>query len=487
MWTQKGKILLFGVVSFYLIALVNESLVLYAVCSAGVALLGICNILARRSLRGLSCRRTALLDRLVEGGTLPVRMTVSSVDHRMRTDVSVGDSMRNLTSHTRRRQYSTLIREVAPNGEATAMAQYVCPERGRYQIGPVKLCGSDPFGLFQLEQEFELRDTVVAYPRTFDMPAGLLRGGMHLIMRDAQRSPSRGQGHEFRAIREYVQGDDLRWVHWKTTAHLGRLTIKEFESGAAASITILLDLSSAGRYGTAPDATVDYAARIASSVARDSILRGGFVRMCANAKSAIATPLDRGDAHLHRMLSTLAEVDANGDAPFSALVAAEQRSTPAGSDAILITALPDETLTQCVLPLLHNNVGVAVVLLAAHTFPAADEEPADTQGRLSRLRAYAKRLSVTYPYDPSELAQGSGPQVETPGPEEYRRLARQLRSLGVRVAVVEHGADLSTALSSIVRWHGAGAVGPVDRRLVAASPGQAVTTPEGEPPSPLSS
>ncbi|MGD8240303.1 MAG: DUF58 domain-containing protein [Armatimonadota bacterium] len=461
MWTQKARIVLFGVVSFYVIALVNESFVLYAVCSAGAALLGICYLLAGRSLRGLSCHRTLLVDRLVEGGTLPVRMTVQNADGRARREVVVTDPIVNLTSGTAARRYEILVPEVPPAGETIGRGDYTCPERGRYRVGPLTLRGGDPLGLFRPQQEFELRDTVVAYPRTFDMPAGLLRGGTLLSMHDAQRAPARGHGHEFRAIREYVEGDDLRWVHWRTTAHLGRLTIKEFESGAAASVTIIVDLSKAGKHGAAPNSTIDYAARIASSIARDAVLRGGFVRLRGNAKAAIATPLERGDAHLHRILAILAEVDGNGDASVAALVAAQQPSIPAGSEAVLITAVPDEGLTRRILPLLDNNVGVAVLLLAAHTFAHGRPEAGGAATASSERRGSASRR----PRAPSHA-----PSPDVPyAPHDYGRLARRLHALGARVAIIEAGADLPVALASVVRWHGSGAVAPGDRRIPAPS------------------
>jgi len=460
MWTQKAKILLFGVVSFYVIALVNESFVLYAACSAGVALLGICYLLARRSLHGLHCRRTVLLDRLVEAGTLPVRVTVTNGGGRPRREVAVTDAMRNLTSGTARREYELLVPEVPANGDAVGNGEYLCAERGRYCVGPVILHGGDPLGMFEVQRQFDILDTVVAYPRTFDMPAGLLRGGSPLNVQDARRAPARGQGHEFYGIREYVEGDDLRWVHWKTTAHLGRLTIKEFESGAAASLTIVLDLSQTGKYGVGPNSTVDCAARIASSVARDSMLRGGFVRLCGHAKSPISTPLERGDAHLHRILEILAEVDATGQMPLPALVAAEQANIPAGSEAVLITAVPDGALTQYLLPLLDKNVGVAVVLLAAHTFDAPPSKSSDQQDGSSRLQSLLRRLFATArsPEPHGSQSEAVPPASRGPryAPEAYGDLAQRLRALGVRVAIVESGADLPLALASILRWQGSG-------------------------------
>jgi uncharacterized protein (DUF58 family) len=413
-----------------------------------------------------------LLDRLVEGAMLPVRVSVHNDGGRVRREVTVRDAVANITSGTSPRRYELLVPEVGPRAEVTVRCSYECPQRGRYRVGPLTLAGSDPLGLFELRREFELRDTVVAYPRTFDMPAGLLRGGMLLSMHDAQRAPARGYGHEFRAIREYVEGDDLRWVHWKTTAHLGRLTIREFESAAAASVTLMVDLSRADMHGVAPDSTVDYAARIASSIARDSVLRGGFVRLCGNARSAIATPLERGDAHLHRILSILAEVDGNGDIPFTSLVAAQQPSIPTGSEAVLITALPDEALTQCVLRLVDNSVGVAAILLAAHTFAATG--PADSRGGSPELRPprrwpFGKAARRDSGAEPHGGGAASSPAARLHAPQEYRRLARRLRALGARVAVIELGADLALALASVVRWQSAGAVSPGDRRLRALS------------------
>ncbi|MFQ6097736.1 MAG: DUF58 domain-containing protein [Armatimonadota bacterium] len=444
MWTKKAKLLAFGAVMAYFIALINDSLVLHAVSGSLIGLLGICYLLAQRSLRGIEARRVLLTHRLVEGGHLAVRVEVSNAGRAGRWRILLDDRMENLTNGDGKVISHTFIAPHIAAGERTVgRGEYACPLRGRYRLGPLLLRGSDPLGVFEVRREIRDEAWAIVYPETFRFPLGLVRGSAFLRMHDARRSAARGHGLEFFGVREYVPGDDLRHVHWKVTAHVGRLSLKEFESGASVSLTLLLDLQADRHVGSEPDSTLHYAVRLASSAAREAVLQGGFVRLVASAGTPPKMPTERGDAHLHRILEFLAEARADGRVSFAEFVRAEASTASPGADVLLITPSADSRLTANVAALCERGVHVVVILIDAASFPRTDEPLAP--GRGGAIFRALRLLGFVDEDGPPRIV-----RQERTG-EEYDALAQDLTGVGARVAVVRHGERLDRAVARSLR------------------------------------
>lgn len=98
--------------------------------------------------------------------------------------------------------------------------------RGIHTIGPATVRLADPFGLIEKTVETEATTTLVAYPRLLSMPG--MDGRPDLLPEGA---PTRDR-HEFDHLREYVRGDAVRDVDWKSSAKRSGdpLIVKEFVS-----------------------------------------------------------------------------------------------------------------------------------------------------------------------------------------------------------------------------------------------------------------
>jgi uncharacterized protein (DUF58 family) len=117
----------------------------------------------------------------------------------------------------------------------------VAPQRrGRYLLGPVSIDLSDPFALTKLQVEFDDRDELVVTPQVEDLiggpnsPFGMTSG---LAM---ARSLFR-TGDEFYTMRPYVEGDDLRRIHWPSVARSGELMIRQDESTRRSTAALFVD------------------------------------------------------------------------------------------------------------------------------------------------------------------------------------------------------------------------------------------------------
>lgn len=112
--------------------------------------------------------------------------------------------------------------------------------RGVYDIGPVELPRADPFGLCRTTQRLGASQRIAVHPRLLPMrqpPTGTSR---NLEGPSSDASP---QGTiTFHTLREYVIGDDLRSIHWPSTAHLGQLVVRHNVDTAQPYAVVLTDL-----------------------------------------------------------------------------------------------------------------------------------------------------------------------------------------------------------------------------------------------------
>src|SRR5262245_59367241 len=113
-------------------------------------------------------------------------------------------------------------------------------QRGRYVLGPLTADLSDPFALTKLRVEFDERDELVVAPEVEllgsgpDSPFGMTSGlalAKHLFR----------TGDEFYTMRPYVEGDDLRRIHWPSVARSGELMIRQDESTRRSTAVLFID------------------------------------------------------------------------------------------------------------------------------------------------------------------------------------------------------------------------------------------------------
>lgn len=150
--------------------------------------------------------------------------------------------------------------------------------RGRYPLGPLQLRLSDPFGMCELTRSFSAYDTLVVIPRTEPLPPVRLAGEASGYGEGRQRSLALA-GEDDVIPRGYRHGDDLRRVHWRSTARYGELMVRREEQPQRARCTVLLDTRRTGYQGTGPDSAFEWAVSGAASALVHMLERGFAVRL----------------------------------------------------------------------------------------------------------------------------------------------------------------------------------------------------------------
>jgi uncharacterized protein (DUF58 family) len=138
--------------------------------------------------------------------------------------------------------------------------------RGRYSIGPLAVRLADPFGLAQMTSELAGTSDVIVHPRVESLAAPGLGGELASAAATKVRYLF-SQGDEFYTTREYRDGDDLRKVHWRSSAKRGQLMIRQEERPWQARAVIAIDLRLAAHRGQGGRASFERAVSAAASIA----------------------------------------------------------------------------------------------------------------------------------------------------------------------------------------------------------------------------
>ncbi|MEZ0071861.1 DUF58 domain-containing protein [Planotetraspora sp. GP83] len=137
--------------------------------------------------------------------------------------------------------------------------------RGRFPIGPLSVRITDPFGLVELARSFTITDTLVVTPEVVPLPAVRLSGEWTGGGDSRTRSVA-AAGDDDVAPREYRQGDDLRRVHWRSTARHGELMVRREEQQWQSRGALLLDNRRHAHRGEGPRSSFEVAVSAAASI-----------------------------------------------------------------------------------------------------------------------------------------------------------------------------------------------------------------------------
>ncbi|MCP5095342.1 MAG: DUF58 domain-containing protein [Chloroflexi bacterium] len=266
----------------------------------------------------------------------------------------------------------------------------LCRQRGRFQLGPIRLTTSDPFGLFTMQRDLTPTTNVVIYPLTFDihqfaLPVGLLPGG------DAVRRRTHYVTTNASSVRDYAPGDSFSRIHWRSTARRDRLIVKEFELDPLADIWIVPDMAVYDHVSvkeekfeplhqgdlprwmqledfTLPETTEEYMVSVAASLAQYFIRRDRAVGMMGYGQSTEILQPDRGERQMNRILETLSVLRAEGDIPIADVMQSESNIFPRGTTVIVVTPTIRDNWATTARQLVRRGLRVVTVLIDPESF-----------------------------------------------------------------------------------------------------------------------
>jgi uncharacterized protein (DUF58 family) len=240
--------------------------------------------------------------------------------------------------------------------DATVSAAYRLPteHRGIIEIGPLEITMSDPFGLTRIALQASGVSELTVFPTVEDVvPVPQTTGNDPMSGAEHPNALGRS-GEDFYGLRPYVVGDDLRKVHWASTARHDELVVRQDEQPWQARATLLVDVRELANTPESIELLISAAASIVTACAH----RQDLVRLVTT--DGVDSGWAAGHAHVQSLMEHLASVELSGDDSFGALLDRMARSSTGGA-LIAVVASLDPSLRDRMLRLRHRFGSVTVV------------------------------------------------------------------------------------------------------------------------------
>jgi uncharacterized protein (DUF58 family) len=173
--------------------------------------------------------------------------------------------------------------------------------RGLYRFDGVRVSTKFPFALFLKARHVELPGEVLVVPAIQPVTPPL---APNRTLGDDPRARL-GRRGDFYGLRERRDGDEVRDIHWPSTARSGRIMVREYEEETHRRINLFVDNSLAPAASEADEEGLERAISLAASLAAHYLGRGYGVRLIARGE---AVPAGGGPGQLARILKTLARL-----------------------------------------------------------------------------------------------------------------------------------------------------------------------------------
>ncbi len=302
------------------------------------------------SLRGIAIRRTTRTRRSQVGRVFHEAFGVRKTGFLPKLWLEIHDHS-TLPGHNASHIVPTLL----GGREYTWDASTTCTARGEFQLGPMTVVSGDPFGLFNSPRRVGATERLVVYPLTVELeqvilPVGILSGG------DAQRQLTHQITTNASSIRDYVAGDSMNRIHWRSTARTGNIMVKEFELDPLVDIWLFSDFSADSLYEDPsirraddvgsiittsrliPPSTEEYGAIVAASLAKYFLEDERVVGFIAYAPQRQMFQPERGHRQLSRIMEALAVARSTSQHSLRETLSLETHLFTRGATLLIITS-----------------------------------------------------------------------------------------------------------------------------------------------------
>ncbi|WP_369688753.1 DUF58 domain-containing protein [Actinomadura kijaniata] len=257
---------------------------------AGVLVLALpllCVLAVSRTRYRLACARRLTPSRLPVGHEARADLLMENVSRLPSGLLMVEDQV----PYTLGGRARFVLDRIEPRGSRELSYRIRSDVRGRYRVGPLVVRLTDPFGMVELVRSFSQADTLTVTPAIVALPPGRLAGAWT----GGGDSPARtvaSAGEDDIAPREYRHGDDLRRVHWRSTARRGELMVRREEQHWQNSGTLFMDTRRRAHWGEGPGSSFEQAVSVTASVGVHLARAGMGLRLVTDAGEAVPPAVD---------------------------------------------------------------------------------------------------------------------------------------------------------------------------------------------------
>ena len=216
---------------------------------------------AGRARYRLSCHRSVTPARVAAGQTAQVRLRLENVS-RLPTGLLLAEDTVPYALGTRPRY---VLNGIERGGTRELSYPLRSDLRGKFEIGPLEIRIADAFGLVELGRSFSSRTAFVVTPKVVPLPRAVVSGSW-LGDGDGRARTASAAGEDDVVPRAYRDGDELRRVHWRSTARYGALMVRREEQQWRNRVLLLLDTRRGAHVGTGATSSFEFAVSAAASI-----------------------------------------------------------------------------------------------------------------------------------------------------------------------------------------------------------------------------
>lgn len=232
-FTREGKVFVSVTLGVGLAAVNTGNNLLYLVLGLMLSLLLVSGTLSDLALTRIRARRKPPRRTFV-GSTSIIEVVLSNDKRRFPSYALEAQDRTDRDTEERR----CFFLKVGPRSAESATYRRVATRRGLLSFVGFTVRTRYPFGLIEKGRTLPARDEMLVYPKLVDVDASVLRGlGL------GQDAPSRhvGQSGDVRSLRDYIDGDGARSIHWRRSAAFDRLIVRQRHAAAHARVSLILD------------------------------------------------------------------------------------------------------------------------------------------------------------------------------------------------------------------------------------------------------
>ncbi len=258
-----------------------------------------------------------------------------------------------------------------------------CVHRGLFYFGPVRIRSGDIFGMSSTDMRMERDLLLTVYPRVLPLVVSRLPAwepyGNVRVRRTIIDDVTRPVGS-----RDYVVGDSLRHVHWKSTARLGRLQTRVFDASTTANFVLFFGVRTMDPplQGAIPH-LLEMGVLTATALANDALERGYPVGVYVNQTSRLTSQLlevrpVRYSEQFTHILEVMAQVHPEESISLADMILEQSRNLPWGTTIMAVTAIPDAATLTVLGRLRRAGWGVSLAHIGGRPGQAAGTIPTYT-------------------------------------------------------------------------------------------------------------
>jgi uncharacterized protein (DUF58 family) len=365
MLTRQGWLVTLGAVVLIFAGRLLGVLELFILGASAAALVVFSMVAVALARLRLAVERTVTPPRVYAGSPSRVELSVRNDGNRTTPVVRMFDPV------TGTRGADLLLGPLEPGVTSRAAYRLPTEKRGIVRIGPLDVVVTDPFGVASSATEaapvseltvFPWVDEIVPVPHTSgdDPHAG------------ADHPSALGRtGEDFYALRPYVIGDDMRRVHWKSTARRDELMVRQDELPWQGRVTVLLDVRRSGHTADSLELAVSAAASVVSA----SWKRRDLVRLITTDGTDLG--FAAGMPHAEAIMEFLATVPATSGGSLRGTIDALGAASRGGAVVAVVGSIAETELTT--LARLRGQVG-SVTIVHFHSSCWDSDAPSEPGG-----------------------------------------------------------------------------------------------------------